>query len=158
MSGPRPRSGRPSQFVYRINDITYQSLDEAAAAESVSKMTISRWCRGGKEGCSRQEVSHIFEETLENVKSDVSGYREKASTEPLDLWLYVLDHPDDFDMKTRMQAAYYAAPYRHPKADKNKSKKELKADKAREAGAGRFAPGRPPHLKMVSGINQKNVE
>lgn len=40
--------------------------------------------------------------------------------------------------------AIAAAPFVHPRIADGKGKKEEKENKAKKAGAGRFAPGKPP--------------
>ena len=148
--GFRPGGGRPSRWVYHIGNNVYYSLDEAASAEGVSKMTISRWCRpGGKDGCSRDEAEKTIDDSGNNSETDMAGYSEKAEVKPLDFWRYILDHPDKYDKKDRMQAAYYAAPYIHPKATSGKGKKEQRKDRAGKASVGRFRPSLPPPLKAV---------
>ena len=148
MSGPKPGSGRPSKYIYHINDKSYHSLKEAATCEGVTPKTITRWCSGGKEGCSREEAGKGLGDAESRVNEDISGYTEKAKTKPLDLWLYILDHPEQFDAKTRIQAAYYAAPYLYPKATALKGKKQERDEKAKKVGFGKFAAG-PAPLKAV---------
>ncbi len=158
MSGPRPSSGRPNRYIYNIGNKTYHSLNEAATCEGVSKMTITRWCKGGRADCDREEADAILADAVEKACGEIVGYSEKAKIRPLDFWLYILDHPEEYTLKERMQAGYYSAPYLHPKATASTGKKEQKKQAAQQASSGRFRPSAPPNLKMVSGINQKNTE
>jgi hypothetical protein len=148
MAGPRPGGGRPSRYVYNIGNNTYHSLKEAAKCEGVSTMTITRWCNSGKEGCSREDAKQGLDEAVSSITDDISGYSEKAKVKPLDFWFYILDHPERFNEKTRMQAAYYLAPYVHPKASGSMGKKEDLAERAKKVGAGKFSSG-PAPLKAV---------
>jgi len=63
--------------------------------------------------------------------------------EPLDYMLAVMnDHAADKERRDRMAIA--AAPFVHPRIAEGKGKKQEKENKAKNAGAGRFAAGRPP--------------
>jgi hypothetical protein len=63
------------------------------------------------------------------------------SLTPLQFMLRVLNDPkQDPDMRARMAIA--AAPYVHPKA--GEGKKNDRADRAKKAGAGKFAQGKAP--------------
>jgi phage terminase small subunit len=48
----------------------------------------------------------------------------------------------DMEMRARMATA--AAPYVHPRKGEGAGKKEDKQDRAKQAGAGKFAPSKPP--------------
>ena len=66
---------------------------------------------------------------------------------PLPFLLAMMHAPDDIGIKLseRIQCAMAAAPYCHArKGDGVGGKKEEQAGKAKQAGAGKFAPGRPP--------------
>ena len=66
--------------------------------------------------------------------------------DPLSYMLQVINDPNE-DTKTRLNAASLAAPYLYQKAEKG-NKKQEKDEKAKSAGAGRFASGAAP-LKVV---------
>ena len=62
---------------------------------------------------------------------------------PLQFMLQVMnDETEDPDMRARMAIA--AAPFVHPKAGEGKGKKNDQADRAKKAGAGKFAQGKAP--------------
>ena len=62
---------------------------------------------------------------------------------PLEFMLRVLNDPNaDKELRARMAIA--AAPYVHPKAGEGKGKKNDQADRAKKAGAGKFAQGKAP--------------
>lgn len=62
---------------------------------------------------------------------------------PLDYMLKIMRDPNT-DEATRNRMAIAAAPFVHPRAGEAKGKKEEKADRARAASSGKFAPARPP--------------
>ena len=66
---------------------------------------------------------------------------------PLEYMLRVMRDPNA-DPLLRDRMAIAAAPYIHPKAGESKGKKDEKANRAKAAGSGKFAAGRPP-LKVV---------
>ncbi|MEN6508992.1 MAG: hypothetical protein ABFD63_09485 [Smithella sp.] len=69
--------------------------------------------------------------------------QEVEKLDPLDYMLQVMNDPaEDKDMRARMATA--AAPYVHARKGESKGKKDEKADRAKSAGAGRFASGKPP--------------
>ena len=66
---------------------------------------------------------------------------------PLAYMLQVMnDEGEDPDMRARMAIA--AAPYIHSRAGESAGKKQEKADRAKKAGAGKFAQGKAP-LQVV---------
>lgn len=66
--------------------------------------------------------------------------------DPLDYMLQILNDPKaDPELRARMAIA--AAPFIHPRKGDGGAKND-KADRAKVAGAGKFAPSKPP-LKMV---------
>jgi hypothetical protein len=67
--------------------------------------------------------------------------------DPLAYMLAVMnDETEDPDMRARMAIA--AAPYIHSRAGESAGKKQEKADRAKKAGAGKFAQGKAP-LQVV---------
>lgn len=67
--------------------------------------------------------------------------------DPLAYMLAVMnDESEDPDMRARMAIA--AAPYIHSRAGESAGKKQEKADRAKKAGAGKFAQGKAP-LQVV---------
>ena len=73
---------------------------------------------------------------------------EGEKLEPLEYMLKVMNDPtENPDMRARMAIA--AAPFRHARKGEGVGKKQEREDRAKAAGAGRFAPSAPPILKMV---------
>jgi len=69
--------------------------------------------------------------------------QEGEKLDPLDYMLKVMNDPaEDKDMRARMATA--AAPYVHARIAEGKGKKDEKVDRAKQAGVGKFAAGRPP--------------
>ena len=50
----------------------------------------------------------------------------------------------NIDKKTKIQVANILLPFQHPRLGEGKGKKEDKEDRAKRAGAGKFAAGKPP--------------
>ena len=68
--------------------------------------------------------------------------------DPLTYMLQVMNDPsEDKDLRARM--AVSAAPYIHARKGEGAGKKQDKAERAKAAGSGKFAPSRPPSLKVV---------
>lgn len=72
--------------------------------------------------------------------------QDEENLMPLDLMLMIMRDPCE-DMDRRVRMAIAAAPFVHTRKDESGKKKE-KELKAKTAGEGKFAPGRPP-LSMV---------
>jgi hypothetical protein len=79
----------------------------------------------------------ISEQSAESV-------RPEDKKDPLAYMLSVMNDPD-IDAGRRDRMAVAAAPYLHPKAGEA-GKKEAKAEAAKKAGTGKFAPAAPPRL------------
>ncbi len=78
------------------------------------------------------------------------GNKPKGEVEALDPLAYMLkvmnDPSEDKELRARMAQA--AAPYIHARKGEGQGKKEDKADKAKAASSGKFAPGKAP-IKLV---------
>jgi phage terminase small subunit len=74
---------------------------------------------------------------------------------PLDFLLQVMRDPQE-DKGRRMQAASLAAPYCHPKKGESTKKAEAE-EKARAAGAGRFATRKGPPGPQLAAAGGKRV-
>jgi len=81
----------------------------------------------------------------------MGGIKATAASEnltPLEFMLKIMRDPqEDEDRRARMAIA--AAPFCHARKGEGAGKKEEKADKAKQAGVGKFAAGRPPNIKLV---------
>ncbi len=67
---------------------------------------------------------------------------------PLELMLKGMNDPNE-PKETRYRLAIAAAPFVHPRKGEGAGKKDEKADRAKQAGSGKFAASAPPVLKMV---------
>ncbi len=73
---------------------------------------------------------------------------EDEGLEPLAYMLRIMNDPNE-DPEMRARMAVSAAPYIHPRVGEKQGKKDEKADRAKTAGSGKFAAGKPPVLKVV---------
>ena len=69
--------------------------------------------------------------------------RDGETITPLEFMLRVLNDPNA-DKELRAKMAIAAAPYIHSRAGESAGKKQEKADRAKKAGAGKFAQGKAP--------------
>ena len=67
---------------------------------------------------------------------------------PLDYMLKVMNDPQA-EKERRDRMAQAAAPYIHARAGEGVGKKDEKAERAERAAQGKFAPGKPPELKVI---------
>lgn len=90
---------------------------------------------------------NMMDKLAVELASELDGERPAADAEKLDPLTYmlrVMNDPNETDKTRRDRLAIAAAPYIHPKAGENEGKKDAKAERAREAGKGRFAPSKAP--------------
>ena len=96
----------------------------------------------------KQQMMKLAAELTKTYES--GGENEGKPVEellPLDFMLKLMNDPgEDKEMRARMAQA--AAPYCHARIAEGKGKKDEKTDRAKKAGAGKFAAGAPP-LKLV---------
>ena len=142
--GKRVNTGRNIGYKYFIKGKEYLGIQAAADANNVQKSCISKWIKNSKKpDCYKEKLPPEFK--LD--KNDIEGQAKKAGMTPLEFLESVINDAD-IDVKVRITAANYAAPYVHKKADNKKSKGEIKEERAKEAGQGKFSAGRAP-LKVV---------
>lgn len=85
---------------------------------------------------------------IPKIPQDIKDAAKAENLDPLAYMLKVMNDPnEDKDMRARMAVA--AAPYVHPRKGDGAGKKQDRDDKAKQAGAGKFAPSAPPSLKVV---------
>jgi len=79
------------------------------------------------------------------------GVKRTSKDKDIDPLTYMLKvmNDDTADPERRDRMAGMAAPYVHAKVDKNTSKKQEQAARAKKAGSGRFSAADPPKLKAV---------
>lgn len=96
----------------------------------------------------KQQMMKLAAELTKTYES--GGENEGKPVEellPLEFMLKLMNDPgEDKEMRARMAQA--AAPYCHARIAEGKGKKDEKTDRAKKAGAGKFAAGAPP-LKLV---------
>ena len=86
-------------------------------------------------------------QSLVDILADV----EIRERDPREVLIQVMNHPG-LEIEIRKDAAKALMPYEHAKKD-GAGKKEEKAAAAKKAGAGRFAAGTAPPLKVVGAKN-----
>jgi hypothetical protein len=147
--GYRPGAGRKpgSKKSAEISEETQQIRDMLAlktkAKAKLFNDLLGKIKSGGKVTISEKKLMDILAVEL---AAEVSGDKQPENSErlePLDYMLSVMNDPmADKDRRDRMAIA--AAPFVHPRIAEGKGKKQEKDEKAKTAGAGKFAPGRPP--------------
>jgi phage terminase small subunit len=144
--GYRPGAGRKkgSKDVKIAKPENIIFLAKAEEFAQFYKGVLDRTAAGKKPSADeRQKMAQL---AAELSKTYTSGGEDKKLDDymPLDFMLRVMNDPA-LDMEMRVRAASLVAPYIHAKVGEGKGgKKEEKSEKAKQAGAGRFAPGRPP--------------
>lgn len=91
-----------------------------------------------------EEKSKLDSEVDAIGKDAAKGVLTKDAKEFLESLLESLE----VDQKTKIQVANILMPFQHARVGEGKGKKEEKADRAKAAGEGRFAP-RPAPLRVV---------
>ena len=97
----------------------------------------------------------MMEKIGEELAAEVNGDTPPSTPEiqetvtPLELMLQIMNDPKEpKELRARMAVA--AAPFVHPRKGEGAGKKEEKADRAKNAGSGKFKAGAPPQLKVVN--------
>lgn len=147
--GYRPGAGRKpgSKKGAEISEETQQIRDMLAlktkAKAKLFNDLLGKIKSGGKVTISEKKLMDVLAVEL---AAEVNGDKQPENPdklEPLDYMLSVMNDPmADKDRRDRMAIA--AAPFVHPRIAEGKGKKQEKDEKAKNAGAGKFAPGRPP--------------
>lgn len=144
--GPRPGSGRKSEYRYIVDGVKYRNLREAVKACGVVDSTIKRWCSGGKPNCYKEKIKDIDRVPS---KKEVEAHAVLENLTPLEYMLKIMNNPIE-DPERRDKMANWAAKYVHPVGSDKKGKKEEQEDRAKKAAKGRFSAGKPP-LSLVKG-------
>ena len=145
--GPRPGSGRKSEYRYIVDGIKYRNLREAMKACGVVKSTISRWCSGGKPNCYKEKIK---DSDKVPSKKDVEAQAVLENLTPLEYMLKIMNNPTE-DSERRDKMANWAAKYVHPVGSDKRGKKEEQEDRAASAAKGKFRSGKPP-LSLVKAM------
>jgi phage terminase small subunit len=106
--------------------------------------------RGGyRPGAGRpRKAGKRSDETQKEAAPDDLPVNPTESRTPLEFMLAVMNDPGQ-PPNRRDRMAIAAAPFIHARAGE-KGKKEEDAEKAKRAGAGKFAPAAPPKAKTVN--------
>ena len=101
---------------------------------------------GYRPGAGRPKGAKTKHNKAETV-TDINAAAASENLTPLEYMLRIMRNPkEDADRRARMAIA--AAPFCHARKGEG-SGKEDKANRAKTAGAGRFAASKPPNLKVV---------
>jgi hypothetical protein len=147
--GYRPGAGRKpgSKKSAEISEETQQIRDMLAlktkAKAKLFNDLLGKIKSGGKVTIAEKKLMDILAVELAAEVNGDKKMENQDKLEPLDYMLSVMnDLSADKDRRDRMAIA--AAPFCHARIAEGKGKKQEKDDKAKTAGAGKFAPGRPP--------------
>ena len=135
-------TGSLPKYTWFIHGKEYDNINDAAQAENVKKSTISKWVKSEKHlDCYKEKKGEKLTD-----QAVINGAIKENKT-PLQ---FLLDTMNDTSQKPniRLQAANWAAPYMHEKADSKKGKKEEQTERAKEISKTRFKPWDSP-LKVV---------
>lgn len=101
---------------------------------------------GYRPGAGRPKGAKTKHNKAETV-TDINAAAASENLTPLEYMLEIMRNPkEDADRRARMAIA--AAPFCHARKGEGSGKNE-KSDRAKTAGAGRFAASKPPNLKVV---------
>ena len=103
---------------------------------------------GAKKGTKYRPRGTRKDSTKEKTPKDIVDAAAAENMTPLDYMLKVMNDPDA-EKERRDRMAIAAAPFCHQRKGEGIRKKDEKADRAKKAGGGKFAPSSPPVLKVV---------
>jgi len=139
----KPRKCTPAQV--EAEQIRQMLLLGTKAKAKFYQEFLIRVSKGDK--LSLAEKKLMDQLSVELAKELDDGSSESGETEKLDPLTYMLRVMNDpkEDPAVRRQMATAAAPYCHPrKGESGTGKKDEQKERARQAGQGKFAAGRPP--------------
>ena len=79
----------------------------------------------------------------DGISDDIKKAAAAENLTPLEYMLRVMNDPNE-DKELRARMAVSAAPYMHPRKGEGLGKKDEQGERAKSAGHGKFAAGRPP--------------
>ena len=147
---PKPDAKKPKEPTEREKLKAMLAMGIKAKAKFYQDFLV-RVSHGEKLTVSEQKMmdnlgAELAEDLGEKEPEPPKGEGEKL--EPLEYMLKVMNDPtENPDMRARMAIA--AAPFRHARKGEGVGKKQEREDRAKAAGAGRFAPSAAPKLKVV---------
>jgi hypothetical protein len=119
------------------------SLQTKAKAKLFNDL-LSKIKSGKKVTIAEKKLMDVLAEELAKELDGKTTEMENGDVlDPLAYMLSVMNDPKA-DQETRLRAASLAAPYVHSRKGEGLGKKQEKDDKAKAAGGGKFAAGRPP--------------
>ena len=160
--GYRPGAGRPTGSKSKSKASEKEKPDQTDAEKIKQMLSLGakakarfyqefliRVSKGEKLTVAEQKAMTKLGDELAADGTDKKPTKAKRGKklDPLAYMLAVMnDESEDPDMRARMAIA--AAPYIHSRAGESAGKKNDRADRAKKAGAGKFAQGRAP-FKVV---------
>ena len=104
---------------------------------------------GARLGAGRKPRAKPTESANPRPLKESAPAQLPVTDEPL-TFLLAVQNSALVDIKTRVRAAIAAAQYKHAKRGEG-GKRDEAADRAKRAGAGKFAPPQPPRLVVKNG-------
>ena len=102
---------------------------------------------GYRPGAGRPKGSRSKSKAKTETMGDIKAAAASENLTPLEFMLKIMRDPnEDADRRARMAIA--AAPFCHARKGEG-SGKDDKAERAKKAAAGIYAPGKPPKLEVV---------
>ena len=157
---PKPKKRKPApppaQPESDLKERVKKLLEAGTSAKAKAFRDLAAKLQGGQALTSAEIKTMVMleRELSEVVKEektpDVPGDAHVADGEqltPLEYLLKLMNDPNS-DKEMRFRAAVEAAKYVHIRMDTTAGKKDEKAERARAASSGKFAPSAPP-LKRV---------
>ena len=146
--GFRPGAGRKKGTKKEVKT-DVKSLPLLAKAEefAVFYAGLMEKARSGKKMTEddRQQMNALAMEMARiHSGGEVAPVTEADETRDAKEYLEKLLMMNGLDKKTKIQVANILLPFQHQRIGEGKGKKEEKDERAKRAGAGRFAPGKPP--------------
>lgn len=145
--GYRPGAGRKKGSAKKqpVKEAALPFVSKAEEFAVFYKGMLEKASQGKKPTeAERQQMSKLAAELTKTYEA--GGENEGKPIEellPLDFMLKIMNDPkENKELRARMAVA--AAPFVHPRIAEGKGKKTEKEEKAKQAGGGKFAPGRPP--------------
>jgi len=149
--GYRPGAGRPKGTVKKqlVKTAALPFISKAEELAIFYKGMLDQVAQGKKPTeAEKQKMQKLAAELAKTYET--GGENEGKPIEellPLDFMLRLMNNTKaDMEMRARMATA--AAPYCHPRKSEGAGKKDEKADRAKQAGSGKFKAGAAP-LKLV---------
>jgi len=147
---PTPRKPKPPIEPTEADKIRQMLAMGTKVSARLYQEFLQRVGRGEKLTLAEKKM---MEKLGEELAAEINGEKAPEAVEagemsPLELMLKGMRDPNE-PKETRYRLAIAAAPFVHPRKGEGQGKKEDKAERAKQAGAGRFRASAPPQLKVV---------